>query len=176
MLAARTQGSFCSLVMPGGTSHPWVCATPLATPIVTNHKVKIDLLSMGTSFARARRAVPLSEGLGRAEVRYRRNTHRIVNRGEVGRLFLPLAASAHELFAFLLERVHPLPNDRSLIHSAFEAAVVVVILGHLGRTRGFEKFFELVVGELAHQAGVESPSFFANQRITQAVVCGQAFA
>src|SRR6266576_6495939 len=120
MLAPRIQGSFCSLVMPAGTSQPWVCATPPATAIRTTDRTKTDRRNIEPPSRIGNRRAPLSERLGSAEVRYRRQTHRIVNRGEIGWLFLPLAASAHELLALLLERVHPLPDDRSLIHSGFE--------------------------------------------------------
>src|SRR5215831_15253368 len=113
---------------------------------------------------------PSSEGLGRAEVGNRRQTHRIVNRREVGWLLFPLAASTRQLFSFLLKRVHPLPDHRSLIHTGLEAPVVVVILGHCSDTRGLEDFFDLMVGELADEACVEAPSLFADQRVTQSVV------
>src|SRR5271165_5610895 len=117
-----------------------------------------------------------SERLGRTIVRYSRKAHGIVDHVQVGRLFLPFAAALSKLFALRLERLDPLPDDRSLIHARLEAAVAVVVFGHLGRARSFEEFLDLMIGELTHQAGIETPPFFADHRIAQAIVRGQAVA
>src|SRR5262249_23488538 len=170
--ARRMQGSFWSFVMPFGTSHPWVWARTGARPMVMAHRnEKTSLRYMTDSFTHP--AVG-SIRLRRTEIGYGSESHWIVNRRKVGRLFLPLTAGAGQLFALLLECLHPLPNDRSFVDARLKAAVMVVIFGHLRRTRGSEKFFDLVIGKLAHQARIETAPFFADERIAQAIVCRQA--
>ena len=65
-------------------------------------------------------------------------------------------------------------TTESSVDASLEAAIGVVILGHSRRARGLEKVGDLLVGELAHQAGVKTPSFFADRRIAQASVRRQA--
>src|SRR5215467_13090977 len=52
---------------------------------------------------------------------------------------------------------------------------MIAVLKHLRNTRRLEQVLELAVGQLAHQARVESPAFLADRGITEAVVGRQAF-
>jgi hypothetical protein len=82
--------------------------------------VSVGKLSSGLSVIRPKSAaivdrperylVPfaLSKGFGRAVIGYGRQTHRIVDCGEVGWLFLPLATPFRKVFSLLFESLHPL--------------------------------------------------------------------
>ena len=65
-------------------------------------------------------------------------------------------------------------DNGGFVDPRFEAAVAVVVLGHGCSTRGPEEVFDLMVRELAHEAGEEAPPLFADGGITEAIVCGEA--
>src|SRR5450432_2475465 len=111
---------------------------------------------------------------GGAEVWHRWKAHGIVDGGQVCWFGFPAAAAAYEFFAFRFEGVNPFFHDGGFIDSRFERAIVIVPLGHGGYSCGLEQVFDLVVGELAHQAGDEAAAFFADDRIAQAIFRGQA--
>ena len=100
-------------------------------------------------------------------------TFGIVDGGKIGKLGLPAATAFGEVFALGFESFDPLLLDGGFVETALKGAVAVVIFGHGSDVRGFEKVFDLRVGQLAHETGQEATAFFADGGIAEAVVSGE---
>src|SRR5262249_26435587 len=110
-----------------------------------------------------------SVGWRRTIVRHTGQARWIVDGRQVRRLIVPTAPPSRQIFAFGLKRFHPLLLDSGFIETLLKRSIGVVILGHRRNFRRFEELLDLLVSQLAHQAGKHTSTFFTDGRIAQTV-------